>query len=119
MNEIIFIVKESPEGGFEARALGFSIFVEGDTYDEMKENIRDAIHCHFEKDIPKVGCLVFVMYLISASKQISNLIITLQNKNATRQSLFGNQNIRYGIQWININIIITTEIFQRCSYSFG
>ncbi|MGE0021646.1 MAG: 2-oxoisovalerate dehydrogenase E1 subunit beta [Draconibacterium sp.] len=54
MNEIIFIVKESPEGGYEGRALGFSIFVEGDTYEEMKENIRDAIHCHFEKDIPKL-----------------------------------------------------------------
>jgi len=54
MNEIIFIVKESPEGGFEGRALGFSIFVEGDTYDEMKENIRDAIHCHFEEDSPKI-----------------------------------------------------------------
>jgi len=48
MNEIIFIVKESPEGGYEGRALGFSIFVEGDTYDEIKENIRDAVHCHFE-----------------------------------------------------------------------
>ncbi len=54
MNEIIFLVKESPEGGCEGRALGYSIFVEGDTYNEIKENIRDAIHCHFEKDIPKL-----------------------------------------------------------------
>ncbi|WP_010422825.1 hypothetical protein [Anaerophaga thermohalophila] len=37
MNEIIFIVKESPEGGYEGRALGYSIFVEGDTYEEIKE----------------------------------------------------------------------------------
>lgn len=54
MNEIIFIVKESPEGGYEGRTLGFSIFVEGDTYDKIKENIRDAIYCLFEKDIPKL-----------------------------------------------------------------
>jgi hypothetical protein len=54
MNEIIFIVKESPEGGYEGRALGFSIFVEGDTYDEIKENIRDAVHCHFEEKLPKI-----------------------------------------------------------------
>jgi len=33
-----------------------SIFssVEGDTYDEIKENIRDVIHCHFEEDLPKI-----------------------------------------------------------------
>ena len=54
MNEIIFIVKESPEGGYEGRALGYSIFAEGDTYDEIKENIRDAIRCHFEEDSPKI-----------------------------------------------------------------
>lgn len=54
MNEIIFIVKESPEGGFEGRALEHSIFVEGETYDEIKENIRDAIHCHFEKEPPSI-----------------------------------------------------------------
>lgn len=28
--EIIFLVEESPEGGFEARALGESIFTEAD-----------------------------------------------------------------------------------------
>jgi predicted RNase H-like HicB family nuclease len=59
MNEIIFIVKESPEGGYEGRAPGFSIFVEGDTYDEIKENIRDAIHCHFEADSPKIIRMLF------------------------------------------------------------
>jgi hypothetical protein len=54
MNEIIFIVKESPEGGLEGRALEHSIFVEGETYDEIKKNIRDAIHCHFEKEPPRI-----------------------------------------------------------------
>jgi hypothetical protein len=52
MDEIIFVVKESPEGGLEARALSASIFVEGDTYEEIKENIRDAVHCHFDNDMP-------------------------------------------------------------------
>jgi hypothetical protein len=54
MNEIIFIVKESPEGGYEGRALGFSIFVESDTFDEMKENICRAVHCNFEEELPKI-----------------------------------------------------------------
>jgi hypothetical protein len=30
-SEIIFEVEQSPEGGFEARALGFSIFTQGDS----------------------------------------------------------------------------------------
>jgi predicted RNase H-like HicB family nuclease len=56
VKEIIFILEEDPEGGFTARSLGFSIFTQGNTIDEMKEKIRDAIRCHFEKeeDIPKV-----------------------------------------------------------------
>jgi len=30
-SEIIFEVQESPEGGYEARALGYSIYTQGDT----------------------------------------------------------------------------------------
>lgn len=47
--EIIFAVQESPEGGFEARALGDPIFTQGDTFDELKEMVRDAVSCHFEE----------------------------------------------------------------------
>jgi len=46
-SEIIFSVQESPEGGYEARALGYSIFTEGDTMEELKRNVREAVHCHF------------------------------------------------------------------------
>jgi len=60
-NEIIFYIEESLEGGFEARALGFSIFTEGDTLDELKENIRDAVRCQFEEEgMPHVIKLHFV-----------------------------------------------------------
>jgi len=54
MNEIIFIVEESSEGGFEAKALGYAIFTEGDTIEELKQNIREAIHCHFETNAPSI-----------------------------------------------------------------
>lgn len=50
MKEIVFLVEEAPEGGFTARALGHSIFTEGDTLDEVEENARDAVRCHFEED---------------------------------------------------------------------
>ncbi|AGB01801.1 hypothetical protein [Methanoregula formicica] len=45
--EIIFIVEESPEGGYEARSLNHSIFTETDTFDELKEMVHDAVSCHF------------------------------------------------------------------------
>ncbi len=55
MNEIIFIIEESKEGGFEARALGHSIFTEAEDMDSLKKEIKDAVSCHFEKDnMPKM-----------------------------------------------------------------
>ena len=49
-NEIIFDVRQSPEGGYEARALGHSIFTEADDWEQLKEMVRDAVRCHFEDD---------------------------------------------------------------------
>jgi hypothetical protein len=48
-SEIIFSVQESPEGGYEARALGYSIFTQADTMDELKRNVREAVQCHFDE----------------------------------------------------------------------
>ncbi len=53
MSEIIFSVVDSPEGGYEARAMGFSIFTHGDDMEELKKNIKEAIQCHFDFDLPK------------------------------------------------------------------
>ncbi|WP_036225342.1 type II toxin-antitoxin system HicB family antitoxin [Mesoaciditoga lauensis] len=60
-DEIIFLVEESQDGGYKARALGYSIFTQGETFDEIKKNIKDAVHCHFEeKDKPLLIRLHFV-----------------------------------------------------------
>ncbi|MEM6644739.1 MAG: 2-oxoisovalerate dehydrogenase [Bacteroidota bacterium] len=60
-NEIIFLIAESPEGGYEARALGHSIFTEADTEDELREMVRDAVTCHFDEDErPQIIRLHFV-----------------------------------------------------------
>ena len=48
MNEIIFLIEEDPEGGYNAQALGHSIFTEGETIEELKGNIKDALDCHFD-----------------------------------------------------------------------
>ena len=50
MNEIIFLVEEDLEGGYVAKALGESIITQGDTLEELKKNIKDAVNCHFEED---------------------------------------------------------------------
>jgi hypothetical protein len=54
-SEIIFSVVESPEGGYETRALGFSIFSQADSLEDLKTMICDAVGCHFDAaDKPSV-----------------------------------------------------------------
>ena len=59
--EIVFIVEESDEGGFEAKALGQSIFTEADSLEELRAMIKDAVACHFDSgEGPKIIRLHFV-----------------------------------------------------------
>lgn len=54
-SEIIFSVQESPEGGYEARALGYDIFTQAESMEELREMVRDAVRCHFDQGaIPPV-----------------------------------------------------------------
>lgn len=59
--EIIFSVQESPEGGYEAQALGHDIFTQGETLEDLREMVRDAVKCHFDEgSAPSVIRLHFV-----------------------------------------------------------
>ncbi len=61
MSEIIFLIQEAPEGGYTARALGYSIFTEADNLKELRGNVREAVDCHFEEGQgPKIIRLHFV-----------------------------------------------------------
>jgi hypothetical protein len=51
-SEIIFSIQESPEGGYQTRALDHSIFTEADSLEELKVMIRDATCCHFGTSEP-------------------------------------------------------------------
>lgn len=51
VRELIFEVREAPEGGYTARALGASIFAEADDWAALEAEIRDAVDCHFEAGI--------------------------------------------------------------------
>ncbi len=48
MDEIIFVVEESDEGGYIAKALGASIITEADTIEELRNAVKEAVHCHFD-----------------------------------------------------------------------
>jgi len=48
MDELIFLVEEAPEGGLTARALGASIFTEAEDLASLREQVRDAVRCHYE-----------------------------------------------------------------------
>ena len=62
--EIIFEVTEAVEGGFDARALGYSIFTQGDDWADLKAMVKDAVACHFGdagelKVVKESGCISF------------------------------------------------------------
>jgi hypothetical protein len=61
MDEMIFMVENAPEGGYTARALGAPIFTEADDLETLRQQVRDAVRCHFEAGQgPKVIRLHFV-----------------------------------------------------------
>ncbi len=45
--EIVFVVEDDPDGGFNARAVGESIFTQADSAEQLHQAVRDAVHCHF------------------------------------------------------------------------
>jgi len=48
MEEIIFLVEESEEGGFTAKGLGVSIFTEADNMELLRDAVKEAVHCHYD-----------------------------------------------------------------------
>ncbi len=63
MEEIIFEVREDEaDGGYTAQALGYGIHTQGDTLEELRAMVKDAVDCYFDETmvIPKVIRLHFV-----------------------------------------------------------
>ena len=54
MSEIIFEVTEDDvDGGYSASALGFGIHTQGDSLDEIRRNIKEAVDCYFDDTMPR------------------------------------------------------------------
>ena len=52
--EIIFEVSEDEfDGGYSASALGFGIHTEGNTLDELRGNVREAVDCYFDDSMER------------------------------------------------------------------
>jgi predicted RNase H-like HicB family nuclease len=60
--ELIFDVRDAEEGGFSARALGYAIFTQADTWDELRANAVEAATLHFE-DAPEQPKLIQLHYV--------------------------------------------------------
>ena len=61
MDELIFLVENAPEGGYTARALGESIFTEAEDLPNLRDQVRDAVRCHYDDGQgPKIIRLHFV-----------------------------------------------------------
>jgi predicted RNase H-like HicB family nuclease len=58
MSELVFEVTQETDGGFVAEALGEDIFTQGDTWEELKANIQDAIKAfYFDGEKPSYARL--------------------------------------------------------------
>ena len=53
MNEIVFEVTQESDGGFCAECLTESIFTQGDTWDELRANVKEAVEAfYFDTQMP-------------------------------------------------------------------
>ncbi len=57
-DEIIFEVGEDEvDGGYCASALGYGIHTEGETIDEVRRNVREAVECYFDEGTVRPGLI--------------------------------------------------------------
>lgn len=60
MTEIVFEVGEDEiDGGFSATALGYGIHTQGDTIEELRASVRDAVECYFDEKMPRPAVIRF------------------------------------------------------------
>ncbi|MFM7405088.1 MAG: 2-oxoisovalerate dehydrogenase E1 subunit beta [Cuspidothrix sp.] len=80
IKEIIFLVEEDDEGSYIAKAVNQSIFTQADSLEELRELIKDAVHCHYpdEQNRSQLIRLHIVRDEVIAS---SNYPETYQGKN--------------------------------------
>ncbi len=57
-SEIIFEVSEDEaDGGYSASALGYGIHTEGETLEELRQNVKEAVECYFDDTMKRPGII--------------------------------------------------------------
>ena len=58
MSEIIFEVTEDEvDGGYSASAIGYGIHTQGDSMEEIRRNVREAVDCYFDEAMERPGII--------------------------------------------------------------
>lgn len=53
-NTIVFeVTEDAVESGYSASAVGYSIYTQGDTLEEVRRNVQEAVDCHFDDTMPR------------------------------------------------------------------
>ena len=54
MTEIIFeITEDDVDGGYSASAPDYGIHTQGDSFDEIRRNVNEAVDCYFEDPVAR------------------------------------------------------------------
>ena len=64
---LIFEVRDADEGGFTARALGHSIFTQGENWEDLRSNVLEAASLHFEDS--EVQPKLIQLHLVRGSRR--------------------------------------------------
>ncbi len=58
MSEIIFEVTDDDiDGGYSASAIGYGIHTQGDSVEEIRRNVREAVDCYFDETMERPGII--------------------------------------------------------------
>lgn len=58
LSEVVFEVSEDEvDGGYSASAVGYGIHTEGETIDEVRRNVREAVECYFDDGTVRPGLI--------------------------------------------------------------
>jgi predicted RNase H-like HicB family nuclease len=60
MNDLVFEVAQEADGGFTAEALGEGIFTQGDNWDELRGNLKEAVQAFYFDAAPAAVILVAI-----------------------------------------------------------
>ena len=52
MADLVFEVTQEEDGGYVAECLGEDIFTQGDTWDELRDNVQEAVRAFYFDSAP-------------------------------------------------------------------